>query len=183
MREDKIIKHLKNGDYSVFKHLYIHYNMIEKYVLKNSGNKEDAKDLFQNVLVIFYEKTQQSDFTLNAKISTYLFSICKNNWLKKITRQKEITTDTFNENTQEDNNHHSSEKLLSYLLNKLQAIGEPCKSLITLFHFDKLSWEAIAAKLNYATAHAARNQKYKCFLKIRKIIPVEIKNELLNNGN
>jgi len=184
MKDLKIIEQLQKGNYKVFKHLYSHYSLIEKYILQNSGNTADAKDNFQNTLLTFYENIQNPDFELNAKISTYLYSISKNNWLKKITRQKEIATATFEENQIENSSPtQASENLLNYLLEKLKTVGEPCKSLITLFHFDKLSWEVIAKKLNYATSHAARNQKYKCFLKIRKLIPTKVKNQLLNNGN
>ena len=65
----------------------------------------------------------------------------------------------------------------------LEKVGDPCKSLLMLFHFDKLSWDIIASKLNYANAHTARQQKHKCFLKIRKIIPENLKAQILGYGS
>ncbi len=176
MSDQEIISALKQGNQNAFKHVYSGYGMVENYILNNSGNREDARDLYQNALIIFYRKIKEPEFELNSKISTYVFSIVKNLWLKKITRNKETTQSEFQDKEVEENDFeldksNSDVNVGSYLSNLLQKIGDPCKSLITLFHFDKLEWEVIAEKLNYKTAHAARNQKYKCFLKIRKLIP------------
>ena len=145
-------------------------------MLNNSGDREDAKDLFQNALVILYKKLRDPEFEMTSKISTYLFAIAKNAWLKKITRSKEVRSSSIPDRASDEtlSDPIAQEQELnvgSYLHQLIQKIGEPCKSLITLFHFDKLEWGEIAENLGYKTAHAARNQKYKCFLKIRKLIP------------
>ena len=88
MKDDQIIEQLKLGNHTVFKHLYNHYGIVENYILKNSGNKEDAKDIFQNALIIFYKKAISSEFELTSKISTYIFAIAQNLWLKKLRDNK-----------------------------------------------------------------------------------------------
>jgi len=189
MSDQKILDRLYKGDYKAFKFLYEHYGMVENYILKNNGSKEDAKDIFQNALVVFYENIQKPEFTITSKISTYLYSISKNLWLKKMTRNKEDLYSNSLKSIYINSSKIEAEELLEepldisqYLANILKKLGNPCKPLIVCFHFDKLSWDEIALKLNYKTAHAARNQKYKCFLKIRKMIPVIDKIKLFSNG-
>ncbi len=195
MNDQQILAKLRSGDYGAFKHLYQHYGKIEHYVVSNNGSVDDARDLFQNALIVFYKNVQKEDFNLSSQISTYLYSIVKNLWLKKLTRSKEVTgLDKIESHEQvaketseiELDATHSEDQdpsIGGYLQDLLQKVGDPCKSLITFFHFDQLSWDEIAERLNYKTAHAARNQKYKCFLKIRKLIPESDRNRLFNALN
>lgn len=73
MRDHKIVQLLREGKESIaFRKLYSCYPKIEKLILSNGGSKSDAEDLFQEALIIFYEKVQQSNFELRSSISTYL---------------------------------------------------------------------------------------------------------------
>lgn len=181
MKDDNIVQQLKKGNYNVFKYLYVHYRTVEKYVITNSGNREDAKDLFQNTLIIFYQMTKKEDFQLSSAIGTLLFGIAKRNWLKHITRKKEFTQETFEQTEEIKKEDVTVKDPFVWLKEIMQKVGDPCKSLIMLFHFDQLSWDDIANRLNYANAHAARQQKYKCFLKIRKSIPETLQQEIIKS--
>lgn len=181
MKDEKVVQQLRKGDYSVFKYLYVHYRTIEKYVIANNGHREDAKDLFQNTLIIFYQMTKKEDFQLSSAIGTLLFGIAKRNWLKQITRKREFARAAEEQIVEEKNHDASTKDPFVWLKEIMQKIGDPCKSLIMLFHFDQLSWDDIASRLNYANAHAARQQKYKCFLKIRKSIPETLQQEIIKS--
>ena len=58
--------------------------MIQHFVLNNNGSFDDARDLFQEAMITLYEKVQSDSFVLSCQIKTYLFSICKNLWLKRL---------------------------------------------------------------------------------------------------
>ena len=183
MTERQIIEKLKSGDHTVFGQLYNHYGLIENYILKNSGDKDDAKDVFQNKLIVFYKKVLIENFELSSKISTYLFSIAKNLWLKKLRDEK------FKRIKLEEHHHESEEinttvvpkiSLKEYLKNKLVELGEPCLSILLMHSYEKLSMSTITEKLGYANEHTTRQQKYKCLKRIRKMIPEEEKNLYLS---
>ncbi len=75
------------------------YQFVERFVLKNNGNVDDAKDIFQDIMLALIEKIYADDFELTASLSTYIFAIGKNLWLKKlrnISYHKEITPNDFN---------------------------------------------------------------------------------------
>ena len=55
MKDSLIIEELQKGNTKVFTLIYNSYPLIENYILNNSGSKEDAKDVFQNALLVFYQ--------------------------------------------------------------------------------------------------------------------------------
>ena len=42
--------------------------MIENYILKNSGTKDDAKDVFQDSLIVLYKNIKRESFVLNSTL-------------------------------------------------------------------------------------------------------------------
>jgi len=61
-------------------------------------------------------------------------------------------------------------ELISQCFNRL---GDPCRSLLDLFYYKKKSMEEIAVELNYKNAETAKNQKYKCMERLRKMVEAE----------
>jgi RNA polymerase sigma factor (sigma-70 family) len=182
MKDSLIIDELKKGNTKVFSLIYNSYPLIENYILNNSGSKDDAKDIFQNTLLIFYQKVKEPDFELTSKLSTYLFAICKNAWLKTLRsrKTKEPLQDHIQLTNDEETHQTNEDSIVEFIQEKLTAMGDPCQSLIIFHEFHKMKWEEIAKKMNYASAHAARNQKYKCLVRLKKMIPLQLKNALLN---
>lgn len=184
MKDDKIIEQLKLGNHTVFKHVYNHYGIVENYILKNSGNKEDAKDIFQNALIIFYKKALEVNFELTSKLSTYIFAIAQNLWLKKLRDNKHnhspIDERFSNLEAKTQNTEEPAISLKEYIQQKLLTLGEPCLSILIMHTYQKLSMAMISKKMGYANEHTARQQKYKCLRRIRKMIPEEDKNRYLN---
>ena len=74
-----------------------YYPTIRSFISKNSGSDQDAADIFQDALIVFYDKIRDENFELSCTIKTYVYSICRNLWLKKLTRKKQhlITKESF----------------------------------------------------------------------------------------
>lgn len=184
MTDQKIIEQLKLGNHSVFKYIYNHYGIVENYIQKNSGDKEDAKDIFQNAVIVFYKKSRSPNFELTSKISTYLFSIAQNLWLKKLrdSKHKNVSLDErpFELEQPSQDHEEQSVSLKNYLKQKLIELGEPCLSILLMYSYQKLNMSTITKHLGYANEHTTRQQKYKCLKRIRKMIPEEVKNNYLN---
>src|ERR1043166_3932789 len=58
------------------------------WVRNNGGSGDDAADIFQEAMVVLFEKAQHEDFRLSCKIGTYLFAVSKHLWFKKLERSK-----------------------------------------------------------------------------------------------
>lgn len=71
---------------------------IKAFILKNSGNEEDAKNIFQETLMALMYRVTQGDFELKARLGTFLHSIWRNKWFNHIRKYKpEILTNAFQE--------------------------------------------------------------------------------------
>ena len=183
MTDEKKIEELRKGNHSVFKHFYKHFSMIETMILNNNGTKEDAKDIFQNTLIVFYKNALNPNFVLQAKISTYLYSVSKRLWMRKLKKDKPHLEMSITNDHDFKLLHENQIKLVEtpptplheYIIKKLDELGEPCKSIIVMHEYNKLKMSEITTKLGYANEHTTRQQKYKCLLKLRKMIPIEVK--------
>lgn len=176
MNNEKIIEQLRSGQSSAaFKELYQSFPAIRNFIKTHGGNDDDAKDIFQESLFIFYRKIQSDqNFQLSAAVGTYLFSVAKYLWkdaLKKKNREVGfITTDIPFEDI---NSKEEEEKQMYFLDTILSKLGEKCSELLTLFYYKKLSMEEIANRFDYKTIDTAKTQKYKC-LERAKIMANEL---------
>ena len=56
------------------------------------------------------------------------------------------------------------------------SLGEPCKSLIEAFYIQKRNMQDIATQFGYTNADNAKNQKYKCLMRLKKLFFAQYKN-------
>jgi len=56
------------------------------------------------------------------------------------------------------------------------SLGEPCKSLIEAFYIQKRNMQDIASQFGYTNADNAKNQKYKCLMRLKKLFFAQYKN-------
>ena len=61
--------------------------MALQLVLKNNGSEDDAKDIFQEAVIVLYNKVQTGNFELSSKLNTFLYSVCRRLWLKRLNHQ------------------------------------------------------------------------------------------------
>ncbi|TND10621.1 MAG: sigma-70 family RNA polymerase sigma factor [Bacteroidetes bacterium] len=168
--EEELISGLKRGDDEAFRKVYVlHFNMIRYLVIKNSGQEEDADDVFQDALVVLFEKLNSADFVLTSSLKTFLYSVCRNLWLKRLGKNKREAFTDFEDfdlaAAEEEESEKTEEK--AKLRRHLQSLGEQCRKVLTLFYYFKKSMEEIAADLGYTNADNAKNQKYKCLQRLK----------------
>jgi RNA polymerase sigma factor (sigma-70 family) len=174
MNDQQIVQQLKKGKrVRAFTTLYKAYPPIEKLIILNGGTKEDAKDVFQNALIIFYQKALEADFQLTSKISTFLYSVCRYLWSDELKMKKHHNQ--LSENLQVDEAYYDEvsdykkrEESFDLMENVLLAIGDKCLKLLKLFYYEKLSMKKIAQKLDFSSENVAKNQKYKCLERAKK---------------
>ncbi len=176
-KDKKILKGLARKDSKTLHQIYdLYFSMIERMVLSNSGNKEAAEDLFQEALIVLYNKANDKDFILTSQLQTYLYAICKKLWSKKLRQQKRHPIDAYNQEgetppeIEQDIEDHQSEKLQIDKLNRaLKNLGSPCKELLEGFYIQNYSMKELAEKFQYTNASNAKTQKYKCLQRLKKI--------------
>ena len=174
--EEQLIEALRLDDNRALSVLYkLYFGSINHFIITNNGSEDDAKDIFQEAIIVFYQKVKDQNFVLNCKIKTYLYSVSRLMWLKKIKNAKSIVGNindmeefiTIDENQQAE--IEEQEAKYSKMAIAMGGLGEPCKSLIEDFYINQLSMVEIAEKFGYTNADNAKTQKYKCLMRLIKM--------------
>ncbi|MCJ8210077.1 sigma-70 family RNA polymerase sigma factor [Mucilaginibacter sp. RS28] len=143
------------------------FPVVARYVSRRGGNEDDAADIFQDSVVIYYEKVVSGDMDCKDE-QAYLMGICKNLWLKRFNNGKNLPfNEQFDDLIAEDKPVQPAvEKLMHYLENA----GQKCMNLLRAFYYDQLPLKDIAALLGYSGERSATVQKYKCLEKVRATV-------------
>lgn len=158
-----------------------HYNLIQALIINNNGSTDDAKDVFQEAMIVLYEKVRSGHFVLNCQIKTYLYSVCKRLWLKKLQQTNRYLLPAEELEAaipvEEDIEAHERINEEFEIMNKaIGSLGEPCKSLLEAYYLQKRNMQEIAVSFGYTNADNAKNQKYKCLVRLKKIFFSHYKN-------
>lgn len=152
------------------------FDLIRKYVLLNSGDDEDAKDVYQDTLMIFMKKINVPGFELTSKVSTLLYGIARNVWMKKLERdrvtEKHVKGYSIEASISVMDEEVDDQDRISRVLSALEALGEPCRTILRDFFYGGLSMVDIAEKMGYTNADNAKNQKYKCMNRLKRSVTI-----------
>lgn len=181
LSEDQLLCQLAQGSSQAAAVIYQqHYPTITRW-LRGQGltEEETAAEIFQEAMVVLYEKSGDPDFQLSCKIGTYLFAVARNLWYKHLQQQKRSPM-SLPENAggeegpdwAADNDlgiHQERELHFQQLTEAMDQLGEPCRSLLTAFYHRGRSMAEIAAEFGYTNPDNAKTQKYKCLTRLKKI--------------
>ena len=151
-----------------------HYSMVQSLIVNNNGHPDDARDIFQEAMIVLYEKARSGSFELNCQLKTYLYSVCKRLWLKRLNQLQKISPEVENlEETvpvEEELEVHAQRNMDFLTMEKsMRSLGEPCKSLLEAYYLKKKTMMEIAGNFGYTNADNAKNQKYKCLMRLKKL--------------
>lgn len=172
--DSEYIQGILLDDALVMKELYRScYPPILHFILKNQGEEQEAKDVYQEAFIVLYEKIKEG-MELTCQVKTFLYSVSRRQWLKKLYEKNRIAGKVHEMedfiNVEEDM-VQAEERENDYMNMhfSLGLLGEPCKTLITDYYVKHLSMEEIADKFGYTNANNAKNQKYKCLQRLKKL--------------
>lgn len=173
--DELIITEIRKKSEVALKELYkTHFPMVVHLVCSNSGTEQEAKDIYQEAMIAFYEKIHQPDFVLSCRIKTYLYAVCRRLWLKRLNQKKKFygnieETETFVRIDEEVINIEEQELRYVKMNEAMEGLGEPCRSIMQDFYIHNHSMETISDKYGYTNAENAKNQKYKCLQRLKKL--------------
>lgn len=168
MKDHEVLERVSRGDEAALDYLYKkHYRMMTRIVLNNNGSEDEAKDIFQDALLVFWQKAISGKLVLTSKISTYIYSICLNLWRKELDRKGRLSSEQVEQSTFQEYEKNERIKIITDCINQL---GETCRRILTYHYFDGLSMSDIADKLNFANTDTAKTKKYKCKKKLDMMV-------------
>lgn len=175
--DQDIIQGIVDGDNRTISRIYkLYYPAIARMIINNSGSEDEAKDIFQESVMVLYNKVTQKKFELNSKLSTFLYAVSRRLWLKQLTRHGSVASNSDISDyedilhVEDDLERHQENELKFDQMNlALQELGEPCKTLIKDFYIKNLSMKEIQEKFGYTNTDNAKTQKYKCLQRLKKL--------------
>ncbi|MFN0215946.1 MAG: RNA polymerase sigma factor, partial [Saprospiraceae bacterium] len=141
--------------------------VIRGLIRDYGGTEADAKDLFQDAVLLVYQKARQPDFQLSSKFSTYFYGICRNLLLNRRTKKSATAEVTLTEDTKYIADDSSLEAdLLQVEQGKLfwrafRQLGEDCQKVLEMF-FQKIPMESIATQMGFGSEGYAKRRKRQC---------------------
>jgi RNA polymerase sigma factor (sigma-70 family) len=178
LTDDELLAGLANGSDSALTQLYKRYfPTVLHLVVTNSGTEDDAKDVFQEAMVVLFEKVSAGSLELNCQLKTYLYSVSRRLWLKQLAGRGrsgfgggDFMIGEWAEAVETDLADHEAHNAQFDLMNEsLERLGEPCRTLLEDFYIRHLTMQDITEKFGYTNADNAKTQKYKCLMRLKKL--------------
>lgn len=149
------------------------YPPIKAFILNNSGNQEDAKDIFQKALLQIAMRYKRETFEITGDFQIYLFAVCRNLWRREINKSKRKVTNREVGNIYIEETDSAlallEQKREELFTEKLTLISENCKKVLSLY-FSKIPYSEIVKTLNYQSETVVRQRVFKCKKKLTELI-------------
>ena len=183
MSDSELVHLVRSGDGAGLSFVYEKYrrefmNWIRKF---SNCSLEEAQEYYQAATLILYENIVSNKVTdLQSSLKTYLFGIGKNltyQYHRKAKRLEKAKAEYMIEMEIAGDSQQAIQKELDLKMvsKALTLIGEPCHQLLDFFYFSKKSMEEISSSMGYKNPETAKNQKYKCMERLRKLVEDERK--------
>jgi RNA polymerase sigma factor (sigma-70 family) len=177
--EAEILASLRSGkkmDEAV-RNLYRNYfDSLSWYVMNNSGNREDAEDVFQEVIVSFIDLVQKDKFRGESSIKTFLYSLNRYTWLNELKRRGRALAREERFEKEQDRvirdpaSVMAGRESVEGVIRLIEQLGEACKKILVLYYYENYSMKQILEHLNYQNEQVVRNKKYKCIKQLEELI-------------
>jgi RNA polymerase sigma factor (sigma-70 family) len=172
LSSSEILEGIRNNDTKVLQNIYLTYfNKVRSFVLRNSGSEEDASDLFQEAIVIIFERVRGGYFEISCSFTSYFFSLSKYLWIKhlSIKKQTEDITISLDDLSNEEALIDLDTDIAGFLENTesrrflqkhFSQLSERCQELIRLF-FQKVPIATISQSLGVSEKFV-KKKKFEC---------------------
>lgn len=140
---------------------------VARYVSRSGGSLEQAKDIFHDAIIIYYEKCIGGNLKIEQSENAYILGIAKHLWLRTSGKEQNKAAMDYSEVRYIPPDPVANEKKL---LQFVEQTGQRCLQLLRSFYFENTNMKKIAVDFGFNSDRSATVQKYKCIEKIRKVI-------------
>lgn len=166
--KDQLSKHRE----AAFRRLYEQvFPVVARLIAAKGGDLDLAKDIFQEAMIIYFEKVMAEKVSLSHSPKAYITGIARNLWLQHCKKDRlNLSLGELEEAQLEagafDSPPGHRKKLLAYLARA----GQKCMDLLQAFYYFKTPMREIAEEFGYGSERSATVQKYKCLEKVRDTV-------------
>ena len=164
--DNYFIDGLRNNNSKIIKEYYqLYFPKCKTFILKNSGSKDEAWDVFQDTTCVLLKMIHNPSFELRSSLYSLLYGIWRNLWLKELKDRKKGNNFSLkdNEDIPSTDGNPDLERYLFFAL-KFRAFEQKdprCHKILSLYN-DKVKMKMIAEIMNLKNEQVARKEKSKC---------------------
>ncbi len=153
-----------------------YFDSLSWHVMNNSGSRQDAEDVFQEVVVAFIDLVQKDKFRGESTVKTFLFSLNRYTWLNELKRRgRTLAREEKYERGQERVELDTGEMIAdregkAEVIRLVGELGESCQKILLLFYYENLSMKEILEATDYENEQVVRNKKYKCLKQLEQMV-------------
>lgn len=149
------------------------FRMIYVFVKASGGGLADAKDVFQDAIVLLDRNLRTGKYEGKSSLRTYFTSIAKWRWVA-LRRSKgrntvELELELYDTGVVDPELEYLDEERKAVLNQVISQMNERCQRMLNLYKLSH-SMEEIAAQLGFANAEVAKNEVYKCRQKLKEYL-------------
>ncbi|HTF81326.1 MAG TPA: sigma-70 family RNA polymerase sigma factor, partial [Cytophagales bacterium] len=151
--------------------------VVQKFVVRNQGSKDDAFDAFQDALLSFYKQVVKGTYDPKYRVYGYVYRLSINFWLNKIKKDRKIVYDTdFNEADLMDESHIPEKMVFvnteeeNILQRYFSQIGDKCIELLTYTIYQNLLMEDIIIRMGMPSIDSCKMQVMRCKKKLVQML-------------
>jgi RNA polymerase sigma factor (sigma-70 family) len=161
--DTEIIECLRNRQSYVVHYLSDRYMpMIRLMVYQKGGTNDDARDIFQDGLIIMLEKLDNKEFALTCKFKTFLYCVCEHLW-KSILDKRQAATNYLSKRSEPETDNDFTElidhQIYEEIFRDVFETLDPISKKILNLYWQEVSPQEIAHKLGYTYGYV---RKKKC---------------------
>lgn len=164
---EEIVAGLLAHDVEIYRYIDSTYRpKVIRHVRRNSGSREDGKDLYMHILYRVYAHVEHGKYdSARGKIEQYFMMLAHKAWLDKLRERKRRVSTTSIEDIQKQFSHfdpaEQAEQDLYYrrvqaLRRCIAQLSKDEQEMIQLFYFAKESLESIAQKMDITYDYARK---------------------------
>lgn len=161
---------LRRNDPATVRALYQkHFPGIRQYILQNSGQADDAQDMFQEAMAVLWLKVKDGPEGVDLDPGGFLYRVAKNKWLDHLRsaahRHMKLVHDDRTIDRQDDELDEAEERI-ARLRDIYADLDEKCRTVLDRFYFERKDLASIATELG-VEEESIRTIKYRCMMKLR----------------
>lgn len=154
---------------------------VARHVAKWGGTVEEAKDIFHDALIVYYEKATLGTMVYCRNDEAYVFGVARHLWIKRYAQNQrhasldqlmagyevtDIGLDWQSDGAEEEMTATTGKQIMQVL----RAAGQKCMELLTAFYYEKLDMQTLADRFGFSGTRSATVQKFKCLQKVKKVV-------------
>ncbi len=186
-KDSELIESIRRNEKAAIENFYMLYRgeFIRWLKSQYRADYDTSAEIYQQAFIICYENILNGSLSvLTSSLKTYLFAVGRhkmNEMFRSKSRNLAVLSANIPVTEPEDDPYDVSDILRVKAC--LEQLGNPCRDLLTAFYYHHRNLHDIALEMDYRNADTAKNMKYKCLERLRKLFSGHHDTMIVNHTN